>query len=85
MQPPPLRSDHIVIKDLQCADKYDGRTISYHITSRLGAAGVQMGRFGRPKIQLSSKRQNLQGRLELILRSSYARMTFFVKFLAFEI
>ena len=31
------------------------RKISYRIISRLDAADVQKGRFGRPKIQLSSK------------------------------
>ena len=35
--------------------KNDGREISYHITSRLGAAGVQKGRFWRPEIKFSSK------------------------------
>ena len=53
--PPPLRSGHINIRDEQCAKNKDGRKISDHIISRLGAMGVQKGRFGRPKIQLSSK------------------------------
>ena len=50
-----LRSGHLDIKDAQCAKKKGGRKISYHIISRLGAAVVQKGRFGRPKIHLSSK------------------------------
>ena len=39
--PPRLKSGHLDIKDAQCAKKYDGRKISYHIISRLGAAAVQ--------------------------------------------
>ena len=38
--PPPLRSGHLDIKDAQCAKKNYARKISYHIISRLGAAGV---------------------------------------------
>ena len=52
---PPIRSGHLDIKDAQCDKKNDGRKTSCHIISRLGAAAVQKGRFGRPKIQLSSK------------------------------
>ena len=59
-----LRSGHLDVKYTQCAKKYDGRKISYQIISRLGAAGDQKGRFGRLKIQLSSKVAKLgQGRL----------------------
>ena len=38
----------------QCAmyKKNDGRKISHHIISRLGATVVQKGRFKHPKIQL---------------------------------
>ena len=53
-RPPLLRSGHLDIKDAQCAEDKDGRKISYHVVSRLGAVGVQKGRFGRPKIQFSS-------------------------------
>ena len=53
--PPPLKGGHLDIKDTQCAENKDGRTISYHIISRLGAAGVQKGPSRRPKIQFSSK------------------------------
>ena len=53
--PPPLTSGHLDIKGAQCAQKSDGRKISYHIISRLGAMGIQKERFGRPKIQLFSK------------------------------
>ena len=52
MQTPLLRSGHLDTKDAQCAKKNDGRKIPHHIISRLGAAGIQKGRFGRPKIQL---------------------------------
>ena len=50
LQTPPtlLRGDLLGIKDTQCANKNDGREISYHIKSRLGATGA-------PKMQLSSK------------------------------
>ena len=41
MQTTHLRSGHLDIKDAQCAKYKDGRKISYHIISRLGAAGVQ--------------------------------------------
>ena len=36
----PLRSGHLDIKDAQCAKNKNGRKISYHIISRLGATGV---------------------------------------------
>ena len=49
------RSGYLDIKDAQCAINKVGRQILYHIISRLGAAGVQKGCFGHPKIQLSSK------------------------------
>ena len=49
----PLRCGHLDIKDAQCPNKNDGRKFSYHIISRLGATGVQKGRFGRLKVQLS--------------------------------
>ena len=39
---------------------------SYHVWAPSNAAGAQKGRFGRLKIKLSSKSQNLQGRMELI-------------------
>ena len=52
--PLPLRSGHLYIKDAQCAETKDELKISYHIISRLGVMGVQKGRFGRLKIQLSS-------------------------------
>ena len=54
-RPHPLRSGHLDIKDVQCAKISDGREISYHIISRLGARNVHKGRFGLPKIELSSK------------------------------
>ena len=54
-RPPPLISGHLDIKYAQCVKKNDERKISDHIISRLGAAGVQNGRFRRPKIQLSLK------------------------------
>ena len=53
--PPPLKGGHLDIKDTQCAENKNGRTISYHIISRLGAACVQKERFGRPEIQHFSK------------------------------
>ena len=52
--PPPIIG-HLDIKDAQCAKKNDGLKISNHIVSRLGAVAVQKGRFGRPKIKISSK------------------------------
>ena len=52
---PPLRSGYLDVKYAQCARKNDGCKVVYHIISRLGAADIQKGRFGRPKIQLSSK------------------------------
>ena len=54
-QTPSLRSDHLNINDAQCAENKDGLKISYHIITCLGTTGVQKGRFGRPKVQFSSK------------------------------
>ena len=53
--PTPLRSDYLGIKDAQCARKNNGRKISYHITSCLGATGAQTRPNDAPKIKLSSK------------------------------
>ena len=58
--PHPLRSDHLDIKDAQCAKKHDGREISYHI-SRLGARSAQTRPNGAPIIQLSSKLAKFAG------------------------
>ena len=84
MQTPlPLRSGHLDIKNAKCAKKYDGRKISYHIISRLG---VQKECFGHPKIQLSSKVTKFVGKIGIDLILTYfALMTFFVRFLVFEI
>ena len=49
--PPPRKSGHLDIKDVQCAENKDGRKTSYYIISRLGVA-FQKGCFGRPKIQV---------------------------------
>ena len=50
MQTPPLSFAPSFMKDAQCAEIKDDRKIPYHIVSRLGAAGVQRGRFWRLKI-----------------------------------
>ena len=39
------------------------RKISHHIISRLGATNVPKGRFGRPKLQLSSKMAKFAGQI----------------------
>ena len=41
--------------------KYDGHKISYHIISRLGVMGVEKGRYGRPKVELSLKEATFAG------------------------
>ena len=78
MQNPPFRSSHLNIKDAQCAENKDGRKISYHIISRLGAVGVQYGRFVVLKIELNFIQNwpNLQQILELTCHSF-----FYVRFL----
>ena len=55
VQTPHLRSDHLDIKDAQCAKKNDGRKISYHIISRLSIAGSQTRPNSAPKLRLSSE------------------------------
>ena len=65
--PPPLRSDHLDIRDAQCAENNDGCIISSYITSRLGAMGVQNRRFGRPKIQFFPKVAKFAGKIEIDL------------------
>ena len=57
MQTPPHRSGNLDIKDAQCTKKMMG--VKYHITSRLGATGVQKGRF-------QSERSNYNPALVLI-------------------
>ena len=63
----PLRSGHLDIKDAQYATYKDGRKISYHNISRLGAAGKRSKRgvVGARKFHFLKKWPNLQGRLEL--------------------
>ena len=38
---PPLISSHLDMKDVQCAKKNDGREVSYHIITHLGATAAQ--------------------------------------------
>ena len=54
---------HLDIKDAQCAETKDVLKISYHIMTRLGAMGVQKGRFGRLKIQFFSKVAKFSGQI----------------------
>ena len=74
--PSSLTSGHLDMKDAQRAKKNYGRKISYHIISRLGAAAVQKGSFGRPKIKFIQQSPNFQGELEFLLRSFFAGMIF---------
>ena len=64
--------------------KNDGRKISYHIISRLGAATVQKGRFVRPKIQLSLKVAKFAGYFGFYLDFIFCMNHFFLRFLVFE-
>ena len=67
--PSPLRSGNLEIKDAQWAKKNDGRNISYHIISHLGAIGAQ----ALPqKFNFLKKWPNLKGKLELIWRLFFA-------------
>ena len=59
--PPLLKSGHLDIKYAQCAENKDVSKISYHIISRVGAVGIQKGRFGHQKIQFSSKVAKFSG------------------------
>ena len=63
MQTSPLRSGHLDIKDAQCAENKVGRKMLYHIISCLGAVGVHKERFGRQKIQFSSKMAKFPGQI----------------------
>ena len=72
MQTPSLRSSHLDIKDVQCAETKDVLKILYHVISCLGAVGVQIVVFGAQKFNFLQKWPNLQGRLELIRRSFFA-------------
>ena len=53
-----------------------------HITSRLGATGVQKGRFGRPKIEFSSKVAKLAGKIGIDLMLIFC--TLFVNFVVYK-
>ena len=67
MQTTLFRSDHLDIRDAQCAETKDVVKISHHIISRSGAMGVQRIRFGRPKIQFSLKVAKLAGQIGIDL------------------
>ena len=75
---PPLRSGHLDIKDAQCAEIKEGRKISYHIISRLGAEGVQKWRFGRPKIHFFSKMAKFAGKTGIDLTLIFHINDFFL-------
>ena len=84
MQSPlPLRSGHFDIKDAKCAENKDGRKISYHIISRLGTAGVQKGRFGHPKFQLSSYVTKFAGSIRIDVALIFCTNDFFCTILSF--
>ena len=78
-----LRSGHLDMEDAQCPKKMMG--VRFHTISCLGAADVQKGLLGAQKFNFHQKWPNLQGRLELIWRSFFAWMTFFVRLLIFDI
>ena len=76
LQTPPLPPPHNWpsrhnIKDAQYAKENYGRKISYHIISRLGAAGVQKVRFGHPKIQVFSKVTKYAGSIGIDLTLTF--------------
>ena len=83
--PPPFRSDHLDIKDMQFAENKGGRKILCHIISRLGAAGVQKGPSRRPKIQFSLKVAKFAGNIVINLTLIFCSNDFLVRFLVFEI
>ena len=62
--PPPLRSGHLDIKMRNVLKIKMG--IKFHITSRLSAAAVEKGRFGKQEFNFLQKWPNMQGILELI-------------------
>ena len=80
---PPLRSGHLDIKDAQWAKKNDGWEISYLITWRLFATGVQKGRFGCPKIQLSLKVAKFAKQIGIDLALIFCMNDFFCAILSF--
>ena len=61
MQTPLPSSGHLDIKDAQCAKKIVVVKLHISFISGLGAKGVQKGRFGRPKMQLSLKVAKFEG------------------------
>ena len=83
MQTLPLRSGHFDIKDAQYAENKDGRKNSFHIISRLGAVGVQKGRYGRPKLQISSKMTKFAGKIRIDLTLIFPMNEFFRAILSF--
>ena len=64
--PPPLKSGHLDIKDVQCAENKDGRKISCHIISGWDVTGVKKARFGHQTFNFIQKLPNLHVRFELI-------------------
>ena len=71
MQTPPRPSevtDHLDMKDMQCAETKDVLKISYHVFELWASKRVVMG---TQKFNFLQKWPNLQGRLELISCDSY--------------
>ena len=81
--PPPLRSGHFDIKDAQWAETKYMLNISYHIISRFRFMGVQMGRYGRPKIQFSSKVAKFAEKIGIDLTLIFCIYDFFCAILSF--
>ena len=70
-RPTPLRSGHLDIRDMQCAETKDGHKISYHIITRLGTMCVQEGCFEHPEIQFSSKVAKFAGNIGIDLTLNF--------------
>ena len=79
----PLRSGYLDIKDAQCAETKDVLKISFHIISRLGVMGVQKERFGRLKIQFSSKVAKFSEKKGIDLTLIFCINDFFCAILSF--
>ena len=84
MQPPPLRSDHLDIKEVQCAETKDVLKISYHIVSRFRVMGVLKVQKDAQKIEFSSKVANFEGKIGIDLKIIF-RINIFCTILSFEI
>ena len=81
--PSPIRSGHLDIKYVQCAETKDVVKKSYHIISRIRVMGVQKVQKGAQKIKFSSKVAKFAGNIRIDMIMIFYIDSFFCATLSF--